>query len=93
MNEIEVDSLLLRPAFARGGKRELRQDVDAEVLQVLDAVSLARDITRAELVSEILGRYAKQRLHERMLIDRLLRSNPADADASGHPAHGTHAAQ
>jgi hypothetical protein len=46
MGQQEIDELLNRPAFARGSKKELRQDIDVEILNVLDAVSLARDMTR-----------------------------------------------
>ena len=83
MPEIDVDSLLDRPAFARGPKKELRQDVDVEILTVLDAVSLARDITRAELVNEILSKYTEQRLRELTLLERLTRGNPVAADRVG----------
>lgn len=90
MSDIDIESLLSRPAFARGSKKELRQDVDCEVLNVLDAVSLARDITRAELVGEILGKYAQQRLREFTLLERITRGNPVRAEPAGalgqHPA-------
>lgn len=69
------------PMFARSMVRDgLRQDIDQEVLTILDAVSIARDIKRCELVSEILGDYARQRQREATLIGRLTRGNPQTAD-------------
>lgn len=79
----DIGELLNRPAFARGPKKELRQDIDVEILNVLDAVSLARDVTRAELVTEILAKYARQRLHELTLLERLTRGNPHAQDRAG----------
>ena len=83
VNQQEIGDLLDRPAFARGSKKELRQDIDVEILNVLDAVSLARDVTRAELVNEILGKYAQQRLRELTLLERLTRGNPHAQDRTG----------
>jgi hypothetical protein len=83
MGQQEIDELLNRPAFARGSKKELRQDIDVEILNVLDAVSLARDMTRAELVNEVLGTYTQQRVLESTLIERVTRGNPHAADRAG----------
>jgi hypothetical protein len=83
MSQQEISELLNRPAFARGSKKELRQDIDVEILNVLDAVSLARDVTRAELVNEILEKYAQQRLRELTLLQRLTRGNPQAEERVG----------
>jgi hypothetical protein len=79
---------LERPALARssGGEQlgELRQDCPRWILNVLDAVSMARgDKARTALVVEILGEYAKRKSHEAMLIHRLSGGNPQTAETHG----------
>lgn len=71
-----------RPLFARGDLQRdaLRQDLPRETVSVLDAVAIARDITRTELVAEILGDWCKKKKHEASLIERVTRSNPPLAD-------------
>lgn len=75
------------PAFTRNGtSNELRQECPRHVLNVLDAVSIARDITRTALVNEILGEFAKKKLHESSLIQKLTSGNPTDSDTTGGAA-------
>jgi hypothetical protein len=74
-----------RPAFARGGTEtvELRGECPRQIVNVLDAVSMARDKTRTALVNEILGAWADKVLHESMLVHRIAGVNPALPDATG----------
>lgn len=72
-------------AFARGESNhtELRGECPRTTVNVLDAVSIARDMTRTALVNEILGDWAKKKAHEAMMIHKLGGINPATADTAG----------
>lgn len=73
------------PAFARSeaNTTELRGDCPRHTVNVLDAVSLARNINRNALVNEILGKWAKERAHEASLVQKLAGFNPDTAESSG----------
>ena len=64
---------------------ELRTECPLEVVNVLDAVSLAQRLTRGQLVVRILSEWAEQRHREAILIARLSPGNPgpSDSDARG----------
>lgn len=73
-------------AFARStdsNTTELRGECPKQTINVLDAVSMARDLTRTALVNEILGEWAAKKLHESILIQRITGGNPTGAEASG----------
>lgn len=59
---------------------ELRGECPRLTVDVLDAVSGSRRITRTELVNQIPGEWARQQLHEASLIARVTRGNPEAAD-------------
>ena len=68
-------------SFARGiDTVELRGDSPRAVINVLDAVSMARGVTRMSLVNEILSEWASNKLHESTLIQRLKLENPQAAE-------------
>ncbi len=76
------------PLMSRAGRGdmpmvELRGECPRETVSVLDAISLARGITRTELVNTVLGEWAKQTTHEAMLVARVMRGNPVMADTAG----------
>lgn len=79
-----------RVAFSRGpagDTAELRGDCPKSILGVLDAVSLARNMTRIALVNEILGEWTAKKAHEAMLVHRVTTGNPAAAESrGGHPS-------
>lgn len=50
---------------------ELRCEVPKSAIDVLDAVSLTRRMTRAELVNEILAEYAEAKTREATAILRV----------------------
>ena len=54
---------------------ELRGMCPREVVDVLDAVSQAKRISRMELVNRILGEWRDQKVHESSLIHRVTRSH------------------
>lgn len=75
--------------FARGDRAtaqsnaELRQQVPVELLQIFDAVSIARNMPRHELVHQVLAKQADQWMHESTLLQRVTRGNPAFSEADG----------
>lgn len=77
---MDIDISMSRPERRTA---ELRGQCPVEILEVLDAVSLARDQDRTELVNEILGDWARLRMHEASLINRVKRRNPSVSDAAG----------
>lgn len=56
---------------------ELRGQCPREIVDVLDAICVARRINRTDLVNRILKVWASDRLHESTLIQRVTRGNPA----------------
>lgn len=75
-----------RVAFSRGpagSTAELRGDCPREIIDVLDAVAVARDTTRIALVNGILGEWAKKVTHEATLVHRVVGGNPQPADRRG----------
>lgn len=54
---------------------ELRGQAPRELVDVLDAVSTHRHITRTDLVNEILAKWAEDKLHEATLVIRITNSN------------------
>lgn len=69
-----------RPRSSSTQAVELRGECPRLTVDVLDAISNARRISRTELVNEILGEWARQQLHEASLVARVTRSNPDAAD-------------
>jgi len=79
-------SALSRPRTGTGSTVELRGDCPLLTIEVLDAISNVRRISRTELVNEILGDWAKQRLTEASLVVRVTRGNPEAAEFFGAEA-------
>ncbi|MDD0837883.1 hypothetical protein PSQ40_04795 [Curvibacter sp. HBC61] len=81
------DNEFIDPSFSKDGRRketaELRQQVPIDLLQIYDAVSLARGKERFEVVLEVLQKAASQWMHEATLIHRVTRGNPANVDSDG----------
>jgi hypothetical protein len=70
---------------ARDSQVELRGMLSREVVDVLDAVSSAKRMTRIELVSRILADWAGRKHHEAMLVHRVTRGNPPLPDVGWKP--------
>lgn len=62
---------------------ELRGPCPRQLVDVLDAVSLACSLTRTQLVNEILGDWVRRILHECTVIARTLRVIPPPAETPG----------
>lgn len=60
---------------------ELRGPCPREVVDVLDAISQSKRITRMELVTRILKLWANERFNEAMLVQRVTRGNPVSKDS------------
>lgn len=70
--------------FARSDvKTELRGECPKDIVAVLDAVAMARQVSRTEIVNEVLGTWAENKLHEVNLINRVMRRNPTCTDEAG----------
>lgn len=65
---------------------ELRGLSPRRLIDVIDAISLARDKTRIDIVNEVLEAWVGKTLHEAMLVNRVLRGNGSDVDEPGTPA-------
>lgn len=66
-------------------KTELRFEVEREVADVLDAVSVSRGMDRNKLLIEIVHKFVDERLHETKCINRVSRGNPTLSEAIGLP--------
>jgi hypothetical protein len=55
---------------------ELRGNTPRQIIDVIDAVSSARRISRIELVNRILSKWARDQLHEANVVARVIRGNP-----------------
>lgn len=62
---------------------ELRGPCPRETVDVLDAISMARNLTRTQMVNEILGEWARRIQHEHMVLARTMRVIPPDAESNG----------
>lgn len=62
---------------------ELRGPISRWIADVLDAVSLARRVSRTEVVNTVLEEWAKERLHEASLLTRVSRGNGSQPEKSG----------
>lgn len=55
---------------------ELRGPCPRDIVDVIDAISSARDMDRMALVVEVLRDWARGRLHEATVLARVTRGNP-----------------
>lgn len=62
---------------------ELRGPCPREVVDVLDAWSQSKCITRTAAVNQILREWALQKLHEHSVFGRVVRGNPLLKESPG----------
>ena len=55
---------------------ELRMQTPRLVVDILDAVSQARRISRTELANRVLDKWARAVLHEMSVVERVTKGNP-----------------
>lgn len=78
------DLRLSRPSNARGERMvELRGECPKSTVDVLDAICCARDLSRTELVNEILGRWARQMTREAVSVVRVAGINTDSPEGVG----------
>jgi hypothetical protein len=68
---------------ARDDSTELRLDAPAELVTVLDGVSLAQKLNRNQLVLRVLSEWAAARVHEATVLQRLGAINPPQSETTG----------
>ncbi len=62
---------------------ELRGPCPKHIVDVLDAISMSKRMSRNDLVNEILASYVDARLHETSLLVSIARGNTELADKIG----------
>jgi hypothetical protein len=62
---------------------ELRGPCAKHIVDVLDAISMSKRMSRTDLINEILLAYVEARLHETSLLVSIARGNPELADKIG----------
>lgn len=68
-------------SFARGGDtKELRGDAPTELVVVLDALALAKDMTRNAYVVDVLRKHVSREIHRHIVEANALRGNPLLAE-------------
>lgn len=67
----------------RDDHTELRTECPNDIVNVVDAYSIAQRLTRGQAVVRILGEWARERRHEATLIARVAGINPSDTDDAG----------
>lgn len=80
-------TLFARNTTPRADTAELRMQVPRRLLEVFDAVSMARGQERFELVIEELSKSADRWVHEATLIQRVTRGNTSLSETNG-VSHG-----
>lgn len=64
---------------------ELRGMIPREVADVLDAISVARRMSRIELATEVLAHYAKEQVHVARVLVAVTGANPCRSDVDRKP--------
>lgn len=59
---------------------ELRGDIPKNLMAMLDAVAIAKRISRMALVRKILHDWALKTYHEAMVVERVTKGNPPLAE-------------
>ena len=75
------DSTVLEPAPSRKGTVELRVDVDAEDMAVLDAYNMATGTSRKDVIVRLLRKWSEQKKHEATVITNVTRVIPAPSES------------
>jgi len=73
-----MEAILMKPE-----QIELRGMCPRDVVDVLDAVSTARRMSRHELVVEVLAVWAKEQVHIANVLGRVTRGNGSATEAAG----------
>ena len=63
-------------------KVELRGEIDRRIIDVLDAVSKAKRISRMEQVAIVLDQWAREKVHEANLVQSMTRGHGINTDTN-----------
>ena len=64
--------------------KELRGDAPTDMVCALDALALAKDLTRHAYVLEVLGKHVNKEMHRHIVEANALRGNPLLMALSRH---------
>lgn len=65
---------------------EVRIDIDAEELSILDGYVNTVGSNRTKLIGELVKKWAADKLHESIIVCRMARVNPLAVDTDRHEA-------
>jgi hypothetical protein len=71
------------PSDSSTDQLEIRATLAKSIVDTLDAYSIARGLTRNQLMAEVLGEWVRMRHRELSVAARVLRLKPESADAAG----------
>jgi 2-polyprenyl-6-methoxyphenol hydroxylase-like FAD-dependent oxidoreductase len=63
---------------------DMRGKTPRPIVDVIDAVALARKVDRFVVVNEVLLRYAREVAHQAMVVQNVTRGNPRLMDSDWH---------
>jgi len=70
--------------------KELRVEVPEEDLAILDGYVQASGASKASVIRMLLKKWSQERLHESIVICRMVRINPLEQEQSRIPAVADH---
>lgn len=62
---------------------EVRIDIDNDDLAILDGYSSATGTNRTKIITDLVKRWTKDKLHESIVVCRMARINPLEPDSKG----------
>lgn len=65
---------------------EVRIDIDADELAIMDGYISASGSNRTKIITELVRNWSKEKLHESIVVCRMARINPLESEPGGH--HG-----
>jgi hypothetical protein len=63
---------------------EVRIDIDAQELAVMDGFIQATGSNRTKIIGDLVKKWAADKLHESIVVCRMARINPLERDADRH---------
>jgi hypothetical protein len=68
---------------------EVRIDIDAQELAVMDGYIQASGSNRTKIIGELVRKWAADKLHESIVVCRMARINPLATDTERHTGGGS----
>jgi hypothetical protein len=63
---------------------EVRIDIDAQELAVMDGYIQATGSNRTKIIGDLVKKWAADKLHESIIVCRMARVNPLEQDTDRH---------